>query len=88
MTLTVVVGLLAGLLTTGAFLPQIIKTMQTKSVKNISLGMYIVYLIGVVMWFIYGFMIDQIAILICNSFSLVFGLIMLIMKLKYNGENK
>jgi len=39
-------GLLAGFLTTGAFLPQIIKTVKTKDTKNLSLSMYVVYVVG------------------------------------------
>lgn len=83
MTLTTAIGLLAGLTTTGAFLPQIIKTIKTKDTKSISLGMYIVYIIGVLIWFIYGFMIKESAILISNSFSFIFGMTLLIMKLIY-----
>lgn len=83
MNTTTIIGLIACLLTTGAFLPQIIKTIKTKETKDISLSMYIIYIIGVLVWFVYGFMIQETAILIGNAFSLTFGMIMLIMKLKY-----
>ena len=83
MNTTTIIGLLACFLTTGAFLPQIIKTIRTKETKDISLSMYIIYNIGVCVWFLYGFMINETAILVGNTFSLIFGLIMLIMKLKY-----
>ena len=80
---TTIIGLIACLLTTGAFLPQIIKTMKTKETKDISLAMYCIYIIGVCVWFVYGFMIHETAILVGNTFSLIFGLTMLIMKLIY-----
>jgi len=83
MNLTSIIGLIAGLLTTGAFLPQIIKTIRTKDTKAISLSMYIVYVVGVLIWFVYGIMLGEIAIIITNIFSLLFGLIMLIMKIFY-----
>jgi len=83
MNLTTLIGLLACFLTTGAFLPQIIKTIKTKETKDISLSMYIIYIIGVLVWFVYGFMIGESAILVGNTFSFLFGMIMLIMKLKY-----
>jgi len=83
MTLTTIMGLIAGLLTTGAFIPQMIKTIKTKDTKSISLTMYIIYIIGVLFWFVYGFMINETAILITNTFSFAFGLILLIMKLIY-----
>lgn len=83
MNLTTLLGLIACFLTTGAFLPQIIKTVKTKNTKNISLSMYIVYMIGVVFWFAYGASIHEVAILVGNTFSFIFGLTMLIMKIKY-----
>lgn len=83
MNTTSIIGLIAGLLTTGAFLPQILKTIKTKDTKSISLSMYIVYVTGVLIWFVYGIMLGEIAIIITNIFSLLFGLIMLIMKIFY-----
>lgn len=83
MSLNTIIGLLACFLTTGAFLPQIIKTIKTKETKDISLSMYIIYVIGVIVWFVYGFMIHETAILVGNTFSFIFGMIMLIMKIKY-----
>jgi len=80
---TTIIGLIACLLTTGAFLPQILKTIKTKETKDISLAMYVIYNIGVCVWFVYGFMIHETAILVGNTFSLIFGLTMLIMKLIY-----
>ncbi|MFZ2453875.1 MAG: PQ-loop domain-containing transporter, partial [Trichococcus flocculiformis] len=35
------IGSIAGVLTTLAFLPQVIKVLQTKDTKAISLGMYL-----------------------------------------------
>ena len=83
MNTTTIIGLLAGFLTTGSFLPQIIKTIRTKDTRNISLMMYIFYVIGVVLWLVYGYAADAAVLLITNSFSLLFGITLLIMKLKY-----
>jgi MtN3 and saliva related transmembrane protein len=83
MNTTTIIGLLAGFLTTGSFLPQIIKTIRTKDTRNISLMMYIFYVIGVVLWLVYGYAADDAVLLITNSFSLLFGITLLIMKLKY-----
>lgn len=83
MNTSTILGLLACFLTTGAFLPQIIKTIKTKETKDISLTMYIIYLIGVMVWFVYGFMIMEVAILVGNTFSFIFGAIMLYLKLRY-----
>jgi len=83
MNITTIMGLVAGFLTTGSFLPQIIKTIRTKDTRNISLMMYIFYVIGVVLWLMYGYVINDAVLLITNSFSLLFGIILLIMKIRY-----
>ena len=74
---------MAGFLTTGSFLPQIIKTIRTKDTKNISLLMYVFYVIGVILWLIYGYVISDAVLLITNSFSFVFGVTLLVMKIIY-----
>ena len=83
MTLTTIIGLVAGFLTTGSFLPQIIKTIKTKDTKNISLLMYFVYVVGVILWLIYGYIDKNIVLLVTNTFSLIFGITLLIMKIIY-----
>jgi len=83
MNSSTIIGLIAGLTTTGAFLPQIIKTIRTKDTRSISLTMYIFYILGVLAWFVYAAMIGEVAIIITNTFSFIFGATMLIMKLKY-----
>lgn len=80
-----IIGLLAGLTTTFAFLPQIVKTYKTKETKNISMIMYVIYIVGVMMWFVYAYMIGETAILISNTFSFLFGLAMLVMKITYKN---
>ena len=83
MNLTTIIGLIAGLLTTGSFLPQIIKTIRTKDTKSISLHMYIVYTAGIITYFIYAYLIKETALLITNSLSFISGIMMLVLKLKY-----
>ena len=50
-----IVGLVAAIITTAAFLPQVFKTYKTKDTSGLSLSMYISFLFGVVLWLIYGF---------------------------------
>jgi MtN3 and saliva related transmembrane protein len=50
MELMTYVGLTAGILTTISFLPQAVKTWQTKSTKDISLTMFLCFCFGVVLW--------------------------------------
>jgi len=78
-----IIGLLAGLIVVGAYVPQIIKTYKTKDTKGISLAMYIIYLIGLCLYFVYGYMINEPALIITNGIAFIFGLAMLVMKIKY-----
>ena len=60
------VGLAAGILTTISFLPQAIKTWQTKSTKDISLVMFLSFCLGVVLWVIYGFYTNNLPVFLAN----------------------
>ena len=48
------IGLLAAILTTTAFIPQVYKVIKTKSVKGLSLTTYLIFTTGVLFWLIYG----------------------------------
>ena len=84
--LTTIIGLLAGALTTIAFLPQAIKTWKTKSAKDISLGMYLIFCSGVILWLIYGILTSDLPVILANAVTLVFALSILYFKLLYNDE--
>lgn len=76
-------GLLAAACTTFAFLPQVIKTWQTRSTKDISLGMFLVLVIGILLWLTYGLIILDIPLIAANVVTLLFGVIILYFKLKH-----
>jgi MtN3 and saliva related transmembrane protein len=76
-------GLLAGAGTTFGFLPQLVKIIQTKSTRDISLWMYVVITTGILLWLIYGLIIGSIPVIAANSVTLVISATILILKLKY-----
>ncbi|MBE7414066.1 MAG: SemiSWEET transporter [Deltaproteobacteria bacterium] len=76
-------GLLGGTLTTASFFPQVVKTIKTRSTKDVSFAMFLLLSIGITIWIIYGIKIGSIPVVIANSVSLVFSLIILILKLVY-----
>ena len=78
-----ILGCLAGFLTTAAFLPQVWKTWKSKSAADLSLGMFLVFSLGVLGWLIYGIMINQGPVVFWNAITLVLSLVILIMKLKF-----
>ena len=83
MTMTSMLGYLAGFLTTISFIPQVIKTWKTRSTADLSLGMFFVFGVGVLIWLIYGIFLGEFPIILWNSVSLILVLIILVMKLKF-----
>jgi MtN3 and saliva related transmembrane protein len=78
-----VLGLVAGALTTIAFLPQMMRTWQTKSANDFSYSMLITFNTGIFLWLIYGIYLKALPIIIANALTLVFNLIILWLKIKY-----
>ena len=77
------IGFFAAFCTTIAFLPQAIKVYKTKSTKDISLYMFLIFTIGVLSWLIYGLIINDLPVILANAVTLVLSLFILIYKLKY-----
>jgi MtN3 and saliva related transmembrane protein len=78
-----ILGLLAGSLTTISFLPQVIKTWRTRSTKDISLEMFAIFCAGVILWIIYGLLIEDIPVIFTNVATLSLASQILWFKLKY-----
>lgn len=83
MSFTTIIGIVAGTMTTASFLPQVIKTWKTKSARDLSLGMYLIFCIGVTLWLIYGIIKMDIPIIASNVVTLTLAVMLLIMKLSY-----
>ena len=78
-----IIGFVAAICTTSAFLPQAIKAVKTKSTKDISLMMYILFCIGILLWLVYGLYINSYPVIIANMATIILAAIVLFMKLKY-----
>ena len=78
-----ILGLIAGGLTTVAFLPQVIKTWKSKSAKDLSLAMFFVFALGTLLWLIYGIIIQQLPIILANSITLALASVLLYFKLRF-----
>lgn len=78
-----IVGVIAAILTTSAFVPQVYKTWKSKSAKELSLTMYLVLFTGILLWFIYGYVIESFAIKLANIITGLLVLMLIYFKLKY-----
>ena len=81
-------GYFAAILTTAAFLPQLIKTLKTKKAEDVSLTTLIMFISGVVFWIIYGYQISSSPILIANIITFTLNLFILISKIYYSKNIK
>jgi MtN3 and saliva related transmembrane protein len=76
-------GYIAGILTTIAFVPQVIQIYKTKSAEDVSLAMFLLFTAGVVMWLIYGIQSNAIPVIAANSLTLLLSCVILFFKYKY-----
>jgi MtN3 and saliva related transmembrane protein len=81
-----ILGLAAGACTSLAAVPQLYKTWKTKEVENISLKMFLLYVVGMSMWLTYGIIKSDLPIIITNAVALTFHGMMLFFKLKYKNK--
>ena len=78
-----VLGILAAIGTTSSFIPQAYKVFKTKKTEDLSLGMFLLFCGGTVLWIIYGAMIKSFPVLLANSVTFVLAFYILMMKIKH-----
>jgi MtN3 and saliva related transmembrane protein len=78
-----IIGYLAAFGTTISFLPQAVKTIQTKDTSGISLLMYTFFTVGTLLWLTYGILSKDIPVATANAITLVFACVILVYKIKY-----
>ena len=81
-----VLGLVAGVCTSSAIVPQLVKTVKKKKAEDVSLFMFIVMLTGNALWVYYGVDKSDIAIISTNIFALALNITMLFLKFKYRNN--
>jgi len=77
------IGLLAGFCTTVSFIPQFVKILQTRQVRDISLIMYTVLTGGIFLWLVYGILIRELPIILANAVSLMLCSAIIVLKVVY-----
>lgn len=83
MDITSFFGFLAGILTTISFVPQLLKVLKTKSTKDISLAMFIIFTVGVFCWLVYGILSASLPIIVSNLIMVILASVILAFKIKY-----
>lgn len=83
MDYTFIIGITAAILTTSAFLPQVIKTHRSRQTKDISLLMLVILVCGLTLWSIYGVLSGALPVILANLITLILVIYLLVLKLRY-----
>jgi MtN3 and saliva related transmembrane protein len=78
-----ILGLIAALFTTVSLFPQLYRVVKTKSTKDISTHMFLLFSGGVLLWFIYGLFIHDYPIIFANLIAFIVASAILFLKIKY-----
>jgi len=78
-----IIGIIAGTLTTIAFLPQVIKIYKMKDAKELSMTTFFIFSAGVLFWLVYGILVSELPIILANGVTLILAISIIAMKLKY-----
>ena len=77
------IGYCAAALTTGAFVPQTIRTIRSRDTRAISFWMYAVFVTGIAFWFAYGLTLGSWPIILSNAITFLLAVTILAMKVRY-----
>lgn len=82
-TMASAVGYAAAILTTISFVPQVLKVWRTRSARDVSLGMYSLFTLGIFTWLVYGVLIESWPVILANFITLILAGTVLVMKLRF-----
>ena len=80
------IGYIAGTLTTIAFVPQLVKILRTRSARDVSLGMFVLFMVGVLLWLVYGWFRGDMVLIAANTVTLALSLAILFCKLWFERK--
>ncbi|WP_294220407.1 SemiSWEET transporter [uncultured Chryseobacterium sp.] len=80
-------GIIAGVLTSVAMLPQLIKVIRQKNADDLSWGMLMVLISGLSLWVWYGFLKDELPIIISNAFAVIVNVTLLVCCMIYKKRS-
>jgi len=83
MDTTTLVGYIAGILTTIAFVPQVARAWKLKETRDLSLAMLILFGAGVLLWILYGFWAGSFPVIAANMATFALILVLLWLKMRY-----
>ncbi|MBV5341351.1 MAG: SemiSWEET family sugar transporter [Deltaproteobacteria bacterium] len=82
------IGFVAGILTSIASIPQVIKTLKSRHVRDISIWQPLLLAFGVGLWMAYGFLINDLPLILANITPLICNIVLTGMKIRYGREDQ
>jgi len=79
----IIVGYIAGTLTTISFVPQVIRAWKMRETRDLSLAMLVLFGIGILLWTLYGFQVGSLPIIAANVITFALILVLLFLKVRY-----
>lgn len=80
------IGYAAAAGTTISFLPQLIRVVKLRSARDVSLGMFLIFSAGTVLWLTYGLLSHSWPVVAANGVTLVLSVSILLLKLRFDRE--
>lgn len=87
MTVTTLLGLLAGTLTSVAAIPQVVRAFRTKRVRDISIWQPLILVAGLFLWLGYGLLLGDFPLIAANIVSIICNGAVIVMKMSYGGDD-
>ena len=81
------IGMIAAVLTTLSFLPQVIKTYKDKSAESLSMIMLVAFITGVCLWLLYGLLIHSTPLIASNLVTAILGGTLIYFKIVYRKNS-
>ena len=78
------IGMAAATLTTAAFVPQVVRVWRTRSAADLSYGMLVVFIVGLVLWLVYGLLLGNVPLIVSNGITFVLSVTILLLKIRYD----
>ena len=81
-----IIGLVAAALTTGSFVPQVVRLWRTRDAEGISLVTFAVFSVGVVLWLIYGVMVHSWPVILSNAVTIVLTIAIVVLTMRFRRQ--
>lgn len=82
-----IIGTAAGVFTAASMLPQLVKIVRDKKAEDISIGMLLILLSGLILWIFYGILKNDLPLIVTNAFSVVVNGLIVFFSIKYKKRH-